>query len=196
MYETDTQDNPKQDQNRQDQNRPDQSRQDQAKQDQAKQLETLRRLVKDVQIAMLTTTAADGSLISRPLQTLDFDGENVLWFATDATSEKAQEIKLHPHIGLGYADRRDNSFVSISGPARLVRDEQKIAALWTPAMSLFFPAGKDDPNLVLIRVEMERAEYWDGPGTIVGKLMYLAAAAITGNPGVMTQNVVVETNGS
>lgn len=178
----------------QDPTKQDPGKQDQARQDQAKQIDTLRQLVKDIQIAMLTTTAADGSLISRPLQTLDFDSDNVLWFATDASSEKAQEIKLHPHIGLGYADRRDNSFVSISGPARLVRDEQRIDALWSPAMSLFFPAGKEDPNLVLIRVEMERAEYWDGPGTIVGKLLYLAAAAITGNTSVMTQNVVLETS--
>lgn len=168
--------------------------QDSARQDQSRQLDTLRKLVKDVQVAMLTTTTSDGTLISRPLQTLDFDDDNVLWFATDSTSEKALEIKTHPHIGLAYADRRDNSFVSISGPARLLRDEQKIDALWSPAMSLFFPAGKADPNLVLIRVEIERAEYWDGPGTIVGKLLYLAAAAITGNPGVMTQNVIVETS--
>lgn len=170
--------------------------QDSGRQDQSRQLDTLRKLVKDAQIAMLTTATSDGTLISRPLQTLDFDEDNVLWFVTDSTSEKALEIKTHPHIGLAYADRRDNSYVSISGPARLLRDEQKIDTLWSPAMSLFFPAGKDDPNLVLIRVEIERAEYWDGPGTIVGKLLYLAAAAITGNPGVMTQNVIVETSAS
>ncbi len=161
-------------------------------QDHAKQLETLRRLVNDVPVAMLTTATADGTLISRPLQTLDFDKEHILWFATDATSEKALEIKAQPHICLNYADRRDNTYVSISGPARLVQDRKKIEALWSPAMSIFFPQGKDDPNLTLIRVEIERAEYWDGPGSIVGKLLYLAAAAITGNPGVMTQNVIVE----
>ena len=55
-----------------------------------------------------------------------------------------------------------------------------------------FPQGKDDPNLVLIRVGIERAEYWDGPGTLVGKMLYLAAAAITGNPGVMPENVKIE----
>ena len=58
--------------------------------------------------------------------------------------------------------------------------------------AIFFPQGKDDPDLVLIRVEIERAEYWDGPGTIAGKIFSLAAAAITGNPGVMTDNAKVE----
>ncbi len=64
--------------------------------------------------------------------------------------------------------------------------------MWTPVMSIFFPQGKDDPNLILIRAEIERAEYWNGPGTIVGKMLYLAAAAITGNPGVMTDNAIIE----
>jgi general stress protein 26 len=156
------------------------------------QFDTLHKLIGEIPIAMLTTTTADGTLISRPLQTLEFDAEHVLWFATDANSEKAAEIKANPHIGLSYADRRDNSYVSISGPARILRDPQKLDELWTPAMSIFFPQGKEDPDLVLIRVEIERAEYWDGPGTLVGKMLYLAAAAITGNPGVMTENAKIE----
>lgn len=161
-------------------------------QDQTAQFETLRKLVHDLQIAMLSTVAADGTVISRPVQTLDFDADGVLWFATAADSDKAQEIRHNPHVGLSYADRGDNSYVSISGPARLVRDQARIDALWSPAMSIFFPHGKDDPNLTLVRVEIERAEYWNGPGTIVGKMLYLAAAAITGNPGVMNDNAVIE----
>lgn len=156
------------------------------------QFETLRKLIADTQVAMFNTVAADGTVLSRPLQTLDFDADGVLWFATDATSEKAQEIRAKPHVGLSYADRSDNSYVSISGPARLIHDQARIDALWTPAMSIFFPQGKDDPNLILIRVEIERAEYWNGPGTIVGKMLYLAAAAITGNPGVMNDNAIIE----
>jgi general stress protein 26 len=161
-------------------------------QDQTAQFETLRKLVHDLQIAMLSTVAADGTVLSRPVQTLDFDADGVLWFATAADSDKALEIRHNPHVGLSYADRGDNSYVSISGPARLVRDQARIDALWSPAMSIFFPQGKDDPNLTLVRVEIERAEYWNGPGTIVGKMLYLAAAAITGNPGVMNDNAVIE----
>ena len=156
------------------------------------QFDTLRKLIAETQIAMLSTVAADGTVISRPLQTLEFDADGVLWFVTDATSEKAQEIRAKPHVGLSYADRSDNSYVSISGPARLIHDHARIDALWLPAISIFFPQGKDDPNLSLIRVEIERAEYWNGPGTIVGKMFYLAAAAITDNPGVMTDNAIIE----
>jgi general stress protein 26 len=148
-------------------------------------------MLKSLPIAMLNTVAHDGSVVSRPLQVLEFDDEGVLWFATGLDTDKAAEIRARPHIGLSFADHHANSFVSISGPARLVQDREKIDDLWSPPMSIFFPQGKDDPNLTLVRVEVERAEYWNGPGTFVGKLIYMAAAAITGDPGVMNENETI-----
>lgn len=154
-------------------------------------LAPLRSLLKSLPVAMFNTVAHDGSVVARPLQALEFDEDGVLWFATGLDSEKATEIRARPHVGLSFADHHANRFVSVSGPARLVHDREKIDALWSPAMSVFFPQGKDDPNLVLVRVEIERAEYWDGPATFVGKLLYLAAAAITGDPGVMSENEII-----
>lgn len=154
-------------------------------------LAPLRTLLKSLPVAMFNTVAHDGSVVARPLQALEFDEDGVLWFATGLDSEKATEIRARPHVGLSFADHHANRFVSVSGPARLVHDREKIDALWSPAMSVFFPQGKDDPNLVLVRVEIERAEYWDGPATFVGKLLYLAAAAITGDPGVMNENAII-----
>jgi len=154
-------------------------------------LAPLRTMLKSLPIAMLNTVAHDGSVVSRPLQVLEFDDEGVLWFATGLDTDKAAEIRARPHIGLSFADHHANSFVSISGPARLVQDREKIDDLWSPPMSIFFPQGKDDPNLTLVRVEVERAEYWNGPGTFVGKLIYMAAAAITGDPGVMNENETI-----
>ena len=52
-------------------------------------LNMLHKLIGEIPIAMLTSTTADGTLISRPLQTLEFDADHVLWFATDTNSEKA-----------------------------------------------------------------------------------------------------------
>lgn len=154
-------------------------------------LAPLRTLLKSLPVAMFNTVAHDGSVVARPLQALEFDEDGVLWFATGLDSEKATEIRVRPHVGLSFADHHANRFVSVSGPARLVHDREKIDELWSPAMSVFFPQGKDDPNLVLVRVEIERAEYWDGPATFVGKLLYLAAAAITGDPGVMSENEII-----
>lgn len=149
-------------------------------------------LIKGVEIAMLTTTSHDGRLVSRPLgtQEVEFDGD--LWFATSIDSPKVKEIEANPRVNVSYASASKNTYVSVSGLAKISRDRKKIDALWSPAMKIFFPEGKDDPSLCLIHVEVESAEYWDGPGTALGKALYFVMAAITDNPGTMTDNEVID----
>lgn len=152
----------------------------------------LAELIKDVRIAMLTTTRADGRLVSRPLgtQEVEFDGD--LWFATGADSAKVAEIAANPYVNVSYASTSANTFVSVSGRAEVVDDRARIEALWSPAMKLFFPGGKDDPNLRLVRVHAETAEYWDGPGTLVGKALYLVLTAVTDNPASLSENELID----
>ena len=46
-----------------------------------------------------------------------------------------------------------------------VRRRALIERLWSEAWRVWFPGGKDDPSLCLIRVEAREAEYWDNAGT-------------------------------
>jgi len=113
----------------------------------SQQIEQLAELIRDVDIAMFTTTGVDGRLYSRPLgtQEVEFDGD--LWFATAADSPKVAEISLNPQVNVAYASPSKNTYVSVAGTARIVDDRAKVEELWSPAMKLFFPGGKDDPNL-------------------------------------------------
>ncbi|NDK40173.1 general stress protein [Pseudoxanthomonas gei] len=160
--------------------------------DRAANIQHLASLIKDVEIAMLTTTQADGRLVSRPLgtQQVEFDGD--LWFATAADSEKVAEIRANPQVNVSYASAGKNTYVSVSGKASIVADRAKIEALWSPPMKIFFPEGKDDPNLRLIRVRAESAEYWDGPGTVIGKALYLLVAAVSDDLGAMSDNETLQ----
>lgn len=155
-------------------------------------IKQLAELIRDVDVAMFTTIAADGRLVSRPLgtQEVEFDGD--LWFATEADSPKVAEIAADPRVNVAYASRSKNTYVSVSGRARVVDDRARIDALWSPAMKLFFPGGKDDPNLRLIHVSAESAEYWDGPGGLFGKALYLVMTAVTDDPGSLSDNRLVD----
>ncbi|NZA27364.1 pyridoxamine 5'-phosphate oxidase family protein [Luteimonas sp. SJ-92] len=156
--------------------------------DRSEHIRKLAGLIEDVDIAMLTTIGPDGRLVSRPLgtQEVEFDGD--LWFATGADSGKVAEIRANPHVNVAYASPSKNVYVSVAGIASIVDDREKIERFWSPAMKIYFPEGKDDPNLRLIRVGAQSAEYWDGPGSAVGKALYLATAAVTGDAGAMSDN--------
>ena len=70
----------------------------------------------------------------------------------------------------------------------MVVDKAKLSQLWSPAMMVFYPKGVDDPDLCLLRVQAQSAEYWDGPGGLVGQALYLVMTAATRDPGVLSEN--------
>src|SRR5690606_5458447 len=110
-----------------------------------------------IDTAMLTTVSDEG-LVSRPMKTQDvaFDGD--LWFLTKKDSGKFHELLRNQHVNVAYANK---SFVSIRGKAEWVEDTQKIKQFWNPMYEALLETTYDDPNLVLIKVHAETAEYWD-----------------------------------
>jgi general stress protein 26 len=130
----------------------------------SEELARLAALVRQMKVGMLTTIEPDGSLRSRPLETLEVDAGGRLWFFTQAHSPKAIEAEANSHqVSLAYADPRDEDFASISGTANVVRDREKMRALWSPGLKRWFPKGLEDPDLALLEVRIDKAEYWDAP---------------------------------
>ncbi|HEX8550661.1 MAG TPA: pyridoxamine 5'-phosphate oxidase family protein [Abditibacteriaceae bacterium] len=143
-------------------------------------LATLRDLIKGIDFGMLTTVEEDGTLHSRPMSTngeVEFDGD--LWFFTDGTSHKVLEIEREHKVNVSYAHPQKQSYVSISGVATIVRDKAKIEELWQPQLKAWFPEGPETPGIALIKVEAERAEYWDSPGSGVAHALAFAKAIVT-----------------
>lgn len=151
-------------------------------------LRKLAALIEGIDIAMLTTRIGDGRLLSRPLRSHGTDAEGALWFITDRNSHKIEEIRLQPQVNVAYAGHDRNTYVSLAGRAAVIFDKAKLLELWSPVMMVFYPKGIDDPDLCLLRVEIDSAEYWDGPGGIVGEALYLAMTALTRDPGVLSEN--------
>jgi general stress protein 26 len=141
-------------------------------------IEQLRKKIKGVRIAMLTTVDEDGSLRSRPMATQEAELDGDLWFFTAASSPKVGEVEREHHVNLSYADPDDSRYVSVSGTAHLVRDKAKAKELWNPMLKAWLPQGLDDPELALLQVRVEKAEYWDPPsGKMVQLIGFLKAVA-------------------
>jgi general stress protein 26 len=152
-------------------------------------IKKLRKLIKDIRVAMLTTVAQDGALRSRPMATADVEFDGDLWFFTRASSPKTEELMDDQRVNVNFADPDDNRYVSVSGRATLVRDREKVRELWSPFHKAWFPEGKKDPDLALIKVTVDRAEYWDAPASKMVHLAWLTRAALTseGAPAVLEE---------
>ena len=142
-------------------------------------IEKLRSLIKEIDFCMLTTMDA-GYLRSRPMSTQKFEFDGDLWFFTSDQTHKIQEIERDNRVNVSYSEPEENRYISVSGGAEIVKDRAKIEELWDPILTAWFPKGLDDPTLCLLKVEVEKAEYWESP---VGALVQLAGfvkALVTG----------------
>lgn len=152
-------------------------------------LEKLRELVKDIDFCMLTTVDEGGDLHSRPMSSNgDIDEDGDLWFFTSASSHKVSEIEKLPKVNVSFADPDNQRYISVSGTAQLVRDRAKIDELWRPEFKIWFPEGKDDPEVALLRVNLEKAEYWDSPSSTIGYALSFVSSLVTGKQPDLSEN--------
>lgn len=152
-------------------------------------VQKLRELIKDIDIGMLTTIDQDGTLHSRPMLTnsqVDFDGD--LWFFTYASSHKVLEVDQHQQVNVSFSDPQKQSYVSLSGQAQLVRDHNKVKQLWKPQLQAWFPKGLDEPDIALLKVNVEKGEYWDAPSGFVAHTIGLVKSITTGEKANVGEN--------
>lgn len=123
----------------------------------------LYELLKDFSTAMLVSNDQDGQMHARPMAVADLRPDADAYFATSLQSPKVAEIQTFPEVLLSFQSA--TQFASIRGTATLVKDRQLVDTLWSEAWRAWFPGGKDDPNLVFIRVDAREGEFWDNSGT-------------------------------
>ncbi|SER55591.1 pyridoxamine 5'-phosphate oxidase family protein [Salipaludibacillus aurantiacus] len=131
------------------------------------EMETLRELIKDIDTAMLTTATEDG-LVSRPMKTQEVEFNGDLWFFTKKETDKYEEILHDQDVNVAYAG---DSYVSVRGRAEIVEDVEKKKEFWNKGHEKIMQTSYDDPEVVLIKVNAEAAEYWDS-GNFTKKIAF------------------------
>lgn len=137
-----------------------------------KPLETLR----EFDTVMVSTVAENGSIHARPMALAEVDEAGFVWFATAGESEKTDEVRSDARALVTAQGK--SKYVSLSGTATVIHDRDRIRSLWKESWKAWFPKGKDDPSLVLLRLQPEAGEYWDQSGLKGVRYLFEAARAL------------------
>ena len=132
----------------------------------ANRVEELHALLKEIEIAMLTTHRADGHLVSRPMALQKAAPGADLWFVTASDAGMVKELRADPHVNLAFYKDRTREYVSVTGTAVLSQDRALINQLYAPDWKVWFEdeggaydGSPDDPRLMLIGVTVESARF-------------------------------------
>lgn len=139
-------------------------------------------LIKDTRFGMLTHRHGDGLLHSHPLTTQNksMDEGATIYFFIPKDGEIARHVAQDPVVNIAYANTDSDSYVSVAGRAALLEDQAKKEELFTPMAKAWFPNGPTDPNVGLLAVQIEEAEFWDVDDSKMVQLFKMAKAAVTG----------------
>ena len=81
---------------------------------------------------------------------------------------------------MNVAVQDDGFWASVAGHGAIVRDDERKREYWNSATEAFFGEGAqpEDPEIVLVRVQAESAEYWDSGAA--STVVELVKAKVTG----------------
>jgi general stress protein 26 len=135
----------------------------------------LYELLEHFDAAMLVTRGGDGHMHARPMAVADLRSDADTYFVTSIESPKVAEIEANPDVTLTFQHGRQ--YATLCGRVDVIRDRAVIDRLWKEPWKAWFPEGKDDPALAVLRFDPEHGEFWDNSGTRGLKYAFEAAKA-------------------
>ncbi len=138
----------------------------------------LRALIARAGVAILMNVDEKGTHIGRPMLPLLVQRDPHIYFLTHQSSRKVTQLAVRPQVGLSIIST--DCFVVVAGSAQLSRDSELIGRLWRPTYRAWFPEGKDDREATVIRVAVERIDYWEPPSSRIARLVQAVKAVLTG----------------
>jgi general stress protein 26 len=139
-------------------------------------------IIEAVRVGMLTTMSRDGLPSSRPMFVQEVDEQGQIWFFTSTTSKLVEQVRFNPQVQVTFADSGKNKFLTALAVASEIHDISKMQELWDPTLKAWFREGLETPGIVLLKLNMQEAEYWDSPHSPVVRITGLVKAMMSDQP--------------
>jgi general stress protein 26 len=83
-----------------------------------------------------------------------------IWFFTSRDNGIVQGLSAGSRAIATFASKGHDLFATVHGGLVVDTDRAVVDRLWNSFIAAWFEGGKDDPNLVLLRLDAESAEIW------------------------------------
>ena len=110
---------------------------------------------------------------ARPM-TAQLDGDRgPIWFFTARDNAIVQKLGEGNRAIATFASKGHDIFATLHGTVSIDTNRATIDKLWNRFVAAWFEGGKDDPKLVLLRLDAEKAEIWVDASSLVAGLKLL-----------------------
>jgi general stress protein 26 len=102
--------------------------------------------------------AEDGH--TRPMTAQIIDHKAPIWFFTTREDALAQKIGVDSRAIATFASKGHEIFATLQGTLSIDTRRESVDRLWNRSVAAWYPLGKEDPTLILLRFDAQRAEIW------------------------------------
>lgn len=104
----------------------------------------------------------------RPMTALiEGDAGGPVWFFTASDTELAESIRGERRALFTLASKDHDVFATVHGSIVHDLDRDTVDRLWNPFVAAWYPGGKDDPKMALLRFDPEEAQIWRNASSLV-----------------------------
>ncbi len=96
-----------------------------------------------------------------------------IWFFTSSDNSIVQKLTGDGRAIATFASKGHDLFATVHGSLSVQTDRAVVDRLWSPFVAAWFPGGKDDPKLRLLRLDTEKAEIWSDASSVVAGIKML-----------------------
>ena len=147
--------------------------------DKTEGIKKLREIVGHSSVCMMSTDLANIPANVRPMDAQEIDDQGNFWFFSSITSTNYKDIEKDNRVQLIFKNEGKQEYASVYGLATFSIDKKRIDELWSSFNNAWYD-GKDDPNLILIKLDPKEAYYWDRNNNKLVSLFKMVSAAVTG----------------
>jgi general stress protein 26 len=103
----------------------------------------------------------------RPMEAQLLADKSPIWFFASRTMVLVQELGKGQRAIATFTAKGHDLFASLKGSLVIDTDRALVDKLWNSHVDAWYDGGRNDPNLVLIRLDAERAEIWESGARIM-----------------------------
>jgi general stress protein 26 len=134
-----------------------------------------KKLKSDRTVMLGLAGVEDGHSQPMTAQVEDEDaGNGPVWFFSARDTDFVRQLGEGRRAVAHFAAKDHELFASLDGPLVPCNDRATIDRLWNPFVAAWYPGGKDDPKLQLLRMNPDRLQVWlNDSGVLAGVKLLL-----------------------
>ena len=117
------------------------------------------KTLEDERIGMLGLCGEDGGHF-HPMTAFCEREQGTIWFFTRRDTELVRKLVQGGKAMFNLVAKDRDLWACIGGVITEQHDGERIEKYWNPVVAAWFPDGKDDPELTLLRLDADDAEVW------------------------------------